>query len=108
MSADDDSELARLLPGVKRLRNDRINVYQQRKTTPITRKAAARQPLTPTFRQVHAKVTSTAVCRSSCNARFARVRFVPRRHWICTVTGNLKRWLNWRNSCQRYCIAATA
>ncbi len=33
MSADDESEMARLLPGVKRLRSDRINVYQQRKST---------------------------------------------------------------------------
>ena len=31
MSADDDSEFARLLPGVKRLHSDRINHYQQAK-----------------------------------------------------------------------------
>ena len=31
MSADDDSEFARLLKGVKRLHSDRINLYQQRK-----------------------------------------------------------------------------
>jgi DNA-nicking Smr family endonuclease len=30
MSEDDESEFARLLPGVKRLRNDRVNVYRQR------------------------------------------------------------------------------
>lgn len=30
MSTDDDSELARLLPGVKRLRSDRVNLYRQR------------------------------------------------------------------------------
>lgn len=30
MSADDDSEMERLIPGVKRLHNDRINVYRQR------------------------------------------------------------------------------
>ena len=30
MSADDDSELDRLIPGVKRLHNDRINVYRHR------------------------------------------------------------------------------
>ena len=47
MSADDDSELARLLPGVKRLHSDRINVYPQRKTTPITIKAPARQVEAP-------------------------------------------------------------
>jgi DNA-nicking Smr family endonuclease len=47
MSVDDDSELARLLPGVKRLHNDRINVYQQRKTTPISRKASPRQVEAP-------------------------------------------------------------
>ena len=47
MSADDDSELARLLPGVKRLRSDRINVYQQRETTPISRKAPPRQVEVP-------------------------------------------------------------
>ena len=47
MSADDDSELARLLPGVKRLRSDRINVYQQRKITPITRKSSPRQVEAP-------------------------------------------------------------
>jgi DNA-nicking Smr family endonuclease len=40
MSADDDSEMERLIPGVKRLQNDRINVYRQRergKPTPRTR-----------------------------------------------------------------------
>jgi len=30
MNNDDDSEFAGLIPGVKRLQNDRINVYQQR------------------------------------------------------------------------------
>jgi DNA-nicking Smr family endonuclease len=30
MNDDDESEFARLIPGVKRLHNDRINVYQQR------------------------------------------------------------------------------
>ena len=30
MNDDDDSEFARLLPGVKRLRQDRVNVYQHR------------------------------------------------------------------------------
>jgi DNA-nicking Smr family endonuclease len=30
MTDDDESEFARLLPGVKRLRNDRINLYRQR------------------------------------------------------------------------------
>ena len=30
MKDDDESEFARLIPGVKRLRNDRINVYQHR------------------------------------------------------------------------------
>ena len=30
MSADDDSEMERLIPGVKRLHNDRINVYRHR------------------------------------------------------------------------------
>ena len=33
MSTDDESELARLLPGVKRLVNDRIDVYRQRPRT---------------------------------------------------------------------------
>ena len=47
MSADDDSELARMLPGVKRLRSDRINVYQQRKTTAPERKAPARKVEAP-------------------------------------------------------------
>jgi DNA-nicking Smr family endonuclease len=30
MNDDDESEFARLLPGVKRLRNDKVNVYPQR------------------------------------------------------------------------------
>ena len=30
MSADDDSDFARLIPGVKRLHSDRVNLYQQR------------------------------------------------------------------------------
>jgi DNA-nicking Smr family endonuclease len=30
LSTDDDSELARLIPGVKRLRSDRVNLYRQR------------------------------------------------------------------------------
>ncbi len=30
MSADDDSEMDQLIPGVKRLHNDRINVYRHR------------------------------------------------------------------------------
>ena len=32
MSEDDESEFARLIPGVRRLRNDRINLYPQRAT----------------------------------------------------------------------------
>ena len=68
MSADDDSELARLLQGVKRLRSDRINVYQQRKPHPDYPKIIAatrlrRPPLTPKFLWVHVKATSTVVCR---------------------------------------------
>ena len=43
MSDDDDSELSRLLPGVKRLRSDRINVYQQRQPTAAARKSNPRQ-----------------------------------------------------------------
>ena len=30
LSTDDESEMDRLIPGVKRLQNDRINVYRQR------------------------------------------------------------------------------
>jgi DNA-nicking Smr family endonuclease len=43
MSDDDDSELARLLPGVKRLQSDRINVYQQAKPVKESRKQAPRR-----------------------------------------------------------------
>ena len=43
MSDDDDSELARLLPGVKRLQSDRINVYQQAKPEKESRKQAPRR-----------------------------------------------------------------
>mgnify|MGYP001826577583 CR=1 FL=1 len=42
MSTDDESELARLLPGVKRLVNDRINVYRQR--PPAARAPGPRPP----------------------------------------------------------------
>lgn len=39
MNDDDDSEFADLIPGVRRLRNDRINVYQQRKPRkPVARR----------------------------------------------------------------------
>jgi DNA-nicking Smr family endonuclease len=37
---DDDSELSRLLPGVKRLHSDRINLYQQRQPTATARTTA--------------------------------------------------------------------
>lgn len=43
MSTDDDSELERLLPGVKRLHNDRINPYRQR--PPSVAAARRRQPI---------------------------------------------------------------
>ena len=43
MSDEDDSELARLLPGVKRLQSDRINVYQQAKPAKESRKQAPRR-----------------------------------------------------------------
>jgi len=35
MNDDDDSEFADLIPGVRRLRNDRINVYSQRQAKKI-------------------------------------------------------------------------
>lgn len=44
MSADDDSELARLLPGVKRLQSDRVNLYRQR---PASRRTVAPRAVTP-------------------------------------------------------------
>jgi DNA-nicking Smr family endonuclease len=47
MSADDDSEMERLIPGVKRLDNDRINVYRQRerrKPAPRTRPREVAEP----------------------------------------------------------------
>ena len=40
---DDESELSRLLPGVKRLHSDRINVYQQRPPTATKKKSNPRQ-----------------------------------------------------------------
>jgi len=47
MNDDDESEFARLLPGVKRLHNDRINVYRKRgpnKSAPrVTRQEIDRQ-----------------------------------------------------------------
>lgn len=44
MSADDDSEMARLIPGVKRLQSDRVNLYQQReRARPIARMQQAPQ-----------------------------------------------------------------
>jgi len=39
---DDESELSRLLPGVKRLHSDRINLYQQRQPTTPARKSNPR------------------------------------------------------------------
>jgi DNA-nicking Smr family endonuclease len=41
LSTDDDSELARLIPGVKRLRSDRIDIYRQR--PPAERAPGSRQ-----------------------------------------------------------------
>jgi DNA-nicking Smr family endonuclease len=43
MSADDDSEFARLLTGVKRLHTDRINQYQQRKPRQPLKKSQPQQ-----------------------------------------------------------------
>ncbi len=48
MSADDDSEMERLIPGVKRLHNDRINVYRQRerkKPAPRIRQPEVSEPV---------------------------------------------------------------
>ena len=45
---DDESELSRLLPGVKRLHSDRINVYQQRPPTAAKKKSNPRQVDPPT------------------------------------------------------------
>ena len=46
MSDDNDSEFARQIPGVKRLRQDRINVYQQRPPRTHTFKPRAPEPET--------------------------------------------------------------
>jgi DNA-nicking Smr family endonuclease len=43
MSADDDSEFARLLTGVKRLQTDRINKYQHRKPHQAAKKTQPQQ-----------------------------------------------------------------
>jgi len=43
MSADDDSEFARLLPGVKRLHSDRVDHYRQRKPLQAPKKIQPRQ-----------------------------------------------------------------
>jgi DNA-nicking Smr family endonuclease len=40
---DDDSELSRLLPGVKRLHSDRINLYLQRQPTARVKKSHPRR-----------------------------------------------------------------
>lgn len=47
MSADDDSEFARLLPGVKRLKSDRVNLYRQRKPRPARFEPAPREDPEP-------------------------------------------------------------
>jgi DNA-nicking Smr family endonuclease len=43
MSADDDSEFARLLTGVKRLHSDRINKYQHRKPHQVVKRIPSQQ-----------------------------------------------------------------
>jgi DNA-nicking Smr family endonuclease len=43
MSDEDESELSQLLPGVKRLRSDRVNVYQQRQPAAAAIKSNPRQ-----------------------------------------------------------------
>jgi DNA-nicking Smr family endonuclease len=47
MSDDDDSELSRLLPGVKRLHSDRINVYRQRQPAAAPGKSAPQPANSP-------------------------------------------------------------
>ena len=44
MNDDDDSEFAGLIPGVRRLRDDRINVYQQRARKPAGPRKQEPQP----------------------------------------------------------------
>ena len=41
MSDKDDSKFSGMIPGVKRLRNDRINVYQHRERKPFVRRPEA-------------------------------------------------------------------
>jgi DNA-nicking Smr family endonuclease len=62
LSTDDESEMDRLIPGVKRLHNDRINVYRQR--PPAVHKTRSRQaPLDPPS-------VSTAASRPVGNSHF--------------------------------------
>ena len=45
LTEDDDSELARLLPGVKRLQSDKVNLYRQQPRKPIARPSKSREPV---------------------------------------------------------------
>ena len=48
MNDDDDSDFADLIPGVRRLRNDRINVYQQRQPKKPAARPRHERAATPT------------------------------------------------------------
>jgi DNA-nicking Smr family endonuclease len=47
MSADDESEMDRLIPGVKRLRDDRINVYRHRERKKPAPRSRPREAVGP-------------------------------------------------------------
>ena len=57
MSADDDSELARLLPGVKRLQSDRVNLYRQR---PQSKRAPPTRQTLPTGQSADSGLSGSA------------------------------------------------
>lgn len=61
MNDDDDSEFARLIPGVKRLRQDRINVYQHRRREPSARPARS----AGTYRQESGIIDESAPARDT-------------------------------------------
>jgi hypothetical protein len=86
MNDDDDSEFAGLMAGVKRLHNDRINVYRHRGHKKFVPRSQDHNAAAP----ANYPSMSTPACKPSCSAAFGKGKSGPRPVSICTVTGNTR------------------
>ena len=73
MSDDDDSEFARMVPGVRRLQQDRVNPYQQRPTR------ASRPVQRDSPREPHATAVSVGTPAQSSHFNSGLQRKLQRR-----------------------------